>query len=85
VTASRIDAIMRHDRRAHLGDIRVPTLVIVAQDDIITPRFYSEELASRVPGAKLAVLDTGGHAAPGIRAAAYNSAVGAFLRGQIGR
>ena len=85
VTASRIDAILRHDRRARLGDIRVPTLVVVAQDDIITPRFYSEELASRVPGAKLVVLDAGGHGAPGICAGAYNTAVGAFLRAQIGR
>jgi aminoacrylate hydrolase len=85
VTASRIDAIMRHDRRAQLGDIRVPTLVIVAQDDAITPRFYSDELASRVPGAKLIVLDGGGHAAPGIDAAAYNAAVGGFLRAQLGR
>jgi aminoacrylate hydrolase len=85
VTASRIDAILRHDRRARLGEIRVPTLVVVAQDDIITPRFYSEELASRVPGAKLVVLDGGGHAAPGISSGPYNSVVGAFLRGQLGR
>ena len=70
---------------ARLGEIRAPALVIVAQDDIITPRFYSEELARRVPGAKLVVLDTGGHGAPGIRAAAYNSAVGAFLRTHLAR
>ena len=85
VTASRSDAILRHDRRARLGDIRVPALVVVAQDDIITPRFYSDELASRIPGAKLVVLDTGGHGAPGIHAGAYNATVGAFLRAQIGR
>jgi aminoacrylate hydrolase len=85
VTASRIDAILRHDSRARLSDIRVPTLVIVAQDDAITPRFYSDELASRVPSAKLLVLDTGGHAAPVTCAGAYNAAVGAFLRAQIGR
>jgi aminoacrylate hydrolase len=85
VTASRIDAILRHDRRARLQDIRVPSLVIVAQDDVITPRFFSDELASRVPGAKLVVLDTGGHGAPGTFAAAYNRAVGAFLRAQLGR
>jgi aminoacrylate hydrolase len=84
VTASRIDAIVRHDRRAQLGEIRAPTLVIVAQDDIITPRFYSEELASRVPGAKLIVLETGGHGAPGICAGPYNAAVGGFLRAQVG-
>jgi len=85
VTASRIDAILRHDRRARLHDIHLPTLVIVAQDDAITPRFYSDELASRVPGAKLVVLDSGGHAAPMISAGPYNAAVGAFLRAQIGR
>jgi aminoacrylate hydrolase len=85
VTASRIDAILHHDRRARLGEIRAPALVIVAQDDIITPRFYSEELASRVPDAKLFVLDTGGHGAPGICAGPYNGAVGAFLRAQLGR
>jgi aminoacrylate hydrolase len=82
VIASRIDAILRHDRRARLGDIRVPTLVIVAQDDVITPRFYSDELAGRVPGAKLVVLASGGHAAPVIARSDYNAAVGAFLRAQ---
>jgi aminoacrylate hydrolase len=85
VTASRIDAILRHDRRARLPEIRLPTLVIVAQDDVITPRFYSDELAARVPGARLVVLDSGGHAAPMLAAGPYNTAVGAFLRAQAGR
>jgi aminoacrylate hydrolase len=82
VTASRIDAILRHDRRARLSDVRAPTLVIVAQDDMITPRFYSDELAKLVPGARLVVLDGGGHAAPIVSAARYNAAVAAFLRAQ---
>jgi aminoacrylate hydrolase len=82
VTASRIDAILRHDRRAHLSDVRVPTLVIVAQDDMITPRFYSDELAKLVPGARLVTLDSGGHAAPIVAAVSYSAAVGAFLRAQ---
>jgi aminoacrylate hydrolase len=85
VMASRIDAIMAFDRRARLGDIRTPTLVIVAQDDMVTPRFYSEELAEKIPGAKLVVLDGGGHFAPQITPGPYNVAVGAFLRGQPGR
>lgn len=80
VIASRIDAIVRHDCRARLADIRVPTLVIVAADDMITPRLYSEEIASRIPGAKLAVLEGGGHLAPAIAARAYNDALGPFLR-----
>jgi len=85
VIASRIDAIVAFDRRARLSEIRTPTLVIVAADDMITPQFYSDELAERIPGAKLIVLDGGGHFAPQIAPAPYNAAVGAFLRAQIER
>ena len=81
VMASRIDAIVGFDRRARLGAIRTPTLVVVAADDAVTPRFYSDELAARIPGAKLVVLDGGGHYAPQLETDAYNDAVGAFLRG----
>jgi aminoacrylate hydrolase len=85
VLARRMDAIMRFDRRARLGEIRAPTLVVVAQDDMVTPTFYSEELAAAIPGAKLAVLPTGGHFAPDTVPAEYNEAVGGFLRAQIAR
>jgi aminoacrylate hydrolase len=85
VLVSRIDAIVRFDRRARLGEIRTPTLVVVAADDVITPRFYSDELAERIAGAKLVVLDGGGHYAPACLPVPYNAEVGAFLRGQIGR
>jgi len=80
VLTSRIDAIVRFDRRARLGEIRTPTLVIVAADDMITPRFYSDELAERIPGAKLVVLEGGGHFAPNVLPVPYTAAVGAFLR-----
>ncbi|HEV8436589.1 MAG TPA: alpha/beta fold hydrolase [Methylomirabilota bacterium] len=80
VMTSRIDAIMAFDRRARLAAIRVPTLVIVAQDDMVTPRFYSDELAGTIPGAQYVVLDGGGHFAPQITPEPYNRAVSAFLR-----
>ena len=82
VMASRIDAIVAFDRRSRVGEIRVPTLVIVAQDDMVTPMFYSDELASGIPGAKYVVLESGGHFAPQIASERYNRAVGAFLRGR---
>jgi aminoacrylate hydrolase len=82
VQASRIDAIVRFDQRARLGNIRCPTLVIVAEDDMVTPRFYSDELASKIPGAKLVVLEYGGHYAPVILPEPYNAAVAGFLRAQ---
>jgi aminoacrylate hydrolase len=80
VQASRIDAIVRFDQRARLGAVRCPTLVIVAQDDMVTPQFYSDELAAKIPGAKLVVLEYGGHFAPVIVPDAYNEAVSSFLR-----
>jgi aminoacrylate hydrolase len=84
VLVSRIDAILGFDRRRRLRDLRTPTLVVVAADDMITPRFYSDELAERIPGAKLVVLESGGHFAPQISPEPYNAVVGAFLRGQLG-
>ncbi|MBI1735633.1 MAG: alpha/beta fold hydrolase [Candidatus Rokubacteria bacterium] len=85
VMASRIDAIVAFDRRAKLSAIRTPTLVIVAADDMVTPRFYSDELAGRIPGAKLVVLAGGGHFAPQLNVEAYNDAVGAFLKAHAPR
>ena len=84
VMASRIDAIVAFDRRARLGEIRTPTLVIVAEDDMVTPRFYSDELAARIPGAKLVVLAGGGHFVPQIFPERYNAVVGGFLRQHAG-
>jgi aminoacrylate hydrolase len=80
ILESRIDAIMAFDRRARLSAIRAPTLVVVAADDMITPLHYSEELVEKIAGAKLAVLPSGGHFAPVLEPAAYNKAVGTFLR-----
>lgn len=82
VTASRIDAIVRFDRRKRLHEVRTPTLVVVAADDALTPVSYSRELADGIPGAKLVVLEQGGHSAPVVAADAWAAAVGAFLRAQ---
>ncbi len=80
ILRSRIDAIIRFDRRARLGQIKAPTLVVVAQDDMVTPSYMSEELAAKIPGAELSVLPHGGHFVPTIEPAAYNRAVSRFLR-----
>ena len=63
VVASRIDAIVAFDRSAEIGRIRTPTLVLCAKDDAITPAYFSEELAGKIPGAKLRILEGGGHCA----------------------
>ena len=79
VVASRIDAIVAFDRTAELAKIRTPTLVLCARDDFITPAYFSEELAQRIPGAKLVLLPEGGHCASETALEAFNSSVLDFL------
>lgn len=45
---------------AELGKIRAPTLVITSDNDHLIPASFSEQIAAKVPGAKLTVLP-GGH------------------------
>jgi aminoacrylate hydrolase len=64
VMLSRIEAILRFDRRAELARIAAPTLVVGAKDDAVTPAYFSEELGRLVPGAETVILAGGGHFFP---------------------
>ena len=57
----RMDACLNHDRRASLGRITAPCLVLGLQDDMSTPIHCSQELAASIPGARLVTLPMGGH------------------------
>ncbi len=83
IMVSRIEAIMAFDRRAGLGAIDLPTLVICAQDDTVTPIHLSHELAGAIPGAELVIMERGGHFAPTILPEAFNEPVLRFLRAQV--
>ena len=82
IESSRIAAILAHDQRARLPSLSKSTLVICAADDAITPLPYSQELAAKIPGATLTTLPMGGHFAPQVDAAGYNTAVLSFLTGK---
>jgi 3-oxoadipate enol-lactonase len=55
------EAVMAHDTLERLKAIRCPTLVSVAEDDILLPPRFSRELAARVPGARFELVQAGGH------------------------
>ena len=82
IALSRIDAICAFDRRVRMKDIKAPTLVIVADDDIVTPPHLSEELASGIAASRLKLLAKGGHFVPIVDPETYNGALTAFLRAQ---
>jgi pimeloyl-ACP methyl ester carboxylesterase len=66
-------------RTARLGTIRVPTLVLVGKDDVLTPPAFSRALARKIRGARLRVLP-GGHAFFVEEAEVFNQAVIRFLK-----
>src|SRR4029077_3928941 len=50
------------DVRAHLPALRVPTAVVHGRHDALVPLATAEDVAHRIPGARLTVLDDSGHA-----------------------
>jgi 3-oxoadipate enol-lactonase len=67
-----------HNALAQLPAIRAPTLVMVGEDDILTPRKFAEELVERIPGAELALFPRLGHAFYEERPAVFNNAALGF-------
>ena len=65
--------------RFELANIGGPTLVIVGSQDILTPLADSEELASLIPGAELAVVRGGAHGFMVEHAGTFNRVVVDFL------
>jgi len=55
------EAVAAHDALERLPAIRCPTLVSVAEDDILVPPRFSRELVSRVRGAELQLVPGAGH------------------------
>lgn len=55
------DAVSSHDALDRLDTIRCPTLVSVAEDDILVPPRFSRELAQSISGAELRVIAGAGH------------------------
>lgn len=70
----------RPDRSAQLGSISIPTLVIVGDNDSITPIAAAESMQKRIPNAELAVIRGAGHMAPMEQPAQVNRAIRQFLQ-----
>ncbi len=79
VQKSRFDAILTWDRRAELGGIAAPTLVICAADDILTPSYFSDEIHRLIPGSRHVLLERGGHACSRTMTDLFNKTVLEFL------
>ena len=61
-----------------LPQLRVPTLLVTARDDLFDTYPSAQYAAARIPGARLVVYDTGGHLLVG-HGAAVRAEIAAFL------
>lgn len=75
----QLEATMAHDTLDRVHEIAAKTLVIVGAEDILTPPWESEALASRIPNATMRVLPRGGHGFIAEYPDAFNAAVIDFL------
>jgi aminoacrylate hydrolase len=79
IAISRCDAVVNFDRVSQLGQIRTPTHIVCAEDDYLTPSYFSEELARLIPGSKLHLLERGGHACSQTVPKEFNNLILALL------
>ena len=78
--AGSIRALMtRPDSTPLLATIHVPTLIIVGDEDTLTPAAQSEEMHRAITGSELTVIPGAGHLSNLEQPAAFNEAVGRFL------
>ena len=82
VFARQADACIEHDALERLDRIRVPTLVVCGEGDILTPPVLSRQLASRIKDSRLVLLPNAGHLIAAELAPRFNRLVIRFLAEQ---
>ena len=78
---SQVNAILDVDDSIseRLGEVTAPTLVLVGNQDILTPRGDSEEIADRMPNAELVVISGAAHGFMVEHASTFNRVLLEFL------
>jgi len=78
--AGGIRALMsRPDSTPQLASIHVPTLIVVGEQDVITPPSAAEEMQTRIAGAQLVRIPEAGHLSNLEQPGAFNAALARFL------
>lgn len=75
------DAYLRYDALDRLSAITAPTLVVVGEQDLLTPPWIAREVADAIPGARFEIIrgDGSSHAVPIERPDEFNGLVSSFL------
>ncbi|GAA1668657.1 alpha/beta fold hydrolase [Fodinicola feengrottensis] len=81
IIAGYLRTLSEHHRYAALEVVDgIETLVVAADDDLLTPVQHSEEMVRLLPGAEFVELESGGHLALMAQADIVNANIAAFLQ-----
>jgi 3-oxoadipate enol-lactonase len=75
------EAVWLADQSERAHEIRVPTLVLCGAQDHVTPPALSHALQQLIPGARYEQIEGAGHLGNLEQPAAFNTLLGAFIRG----
>ena len=78
---SQVQAILQttNELTDELSNIDCPTMVVVGNQDVLTPRGDAEEIASRIPTAELVIISGGAHGLHIEHASTFNRVLLEFL------
>ncbi|MCV3211043.1 alpha/beta hydrolase [Mesorhizobium sp. YC-39] len=85
VARQAIASLNASDSRLRLGEIRVPTLVVVGNEDVITPPSESVILAEGIPDSQLEIVAEAGHFPMLEQPEVFNRVLDEFLVENISR
>jgi 3-oxoadipate enol-lactonase len=71
----------RPDSTPTLATVTVPSLIVVGDEDVLTPPKEARAMHAAMPGSRLEVLARAGHLSSMERPAAFNAVLSEFLRG----
>lgn len=74
-----VECLPSHDVSDRLGEIAVPSLVVVGELDTETPIEYARFIADHIPDSRLEVVAGAGHLLPSERPVEFNRLVADFL------
>jgi pimeloyl-ACP methyl ester carboxylesterase len=69
----------RADATSSLATIDVPTLIVVGEEDVLTPPNESQAMHAAISGSRLEIIPAAGHVSNIERPAAFNQVVSEFL------
>ena len=80
IAAASRGMAQRADSTDLLGSITCPTLLMVGEQDVLTPPQLAQEYATKIPGAQFVVIPYAGHLSNLEQPQAFLQAVSGFLR-----